>query len=115
MVGSVLIALQASFNDGRGVSTSDFLAPLKIDEQDEIESTRANGGAWASGLVTFPIARLSTFAKEDEPHEALAAEVRRALLMAAAFLNRRPKEAIADLRRNGLSLRMFIDVWMNQD
>jgi len=115
MVGSVLIGLQASQGDGRAVTSSGFLAPLHIDERDQVESTRADGGAWASGMVYFPVTRLSTFANEAEPHEAFSIGVRKALLAAAEFLDRRSPEVISALRAAGLSLRLFIDVRMNQD
>jgi len=115
MVGSILIGLQASFVDGRDVTASEFLAPLAIDTQDEVEATLADGGKWSSGMVYFPTARLSAFAHEAEPHEAFAAEVRRSLLTAAAFLERRSTEVTTGLQSKGLSLRLFVDVRMNQD
>jgi len=52
-VGSVLIALQASHRDGQGVTSGEFLKPLNI-KPGEVEATRADGGAWASGMVYFP-------------------------------------------------------------
>ena len=114
MVGSILIALQASFPDGREVASNDFIAPLAIGESDGVEATQAEGGEWSSGMVYFPVTRLSTFARETEPHEAFAAGVHRALLTAAAFLDRRSADAMNKLRSKGLSLRLFIDVRMDQ-
>jgi len=42
-VGSVLIGLQASRTDGRGVTSGEFLAPLKI-HPGEVATTQADGG-----------------------------------------------------------------------
>src|ERR1700730_258085 len=96
-VGSVLIALQASFPDGRDVTTENFLAPLAIQSGEEVEYTRADGGQWASGLVCYPITRLSAFANEDEPAEAFFAGVKEALRAAGRFLDRRSSEVTAAL------------------
>jgi hypothetical protein len=49
-VGSILIGLQASRRDGRGVTTDEFLTPLDI-QPGEVDAIRADGGAWASGMV----------------------------------------------------------------
>lgn len=115
MVGSVLIALQASYRDGCGITSQGSLAPLGIDEEDQVEATITDGGEWSSGMVYFPATRLGTFADEAAPHEAFEIGVRKALLAAAAFLDRRSPEVISELRATGLSLRMFIDVRMDQD
>jgi hypothetical protein len=56
-VASVLIGFQASRPDGRGVTTEEFLTPLKI-RADEVEATGADGGAWASGMVYFSLSCL---------------------------------------------------------
>ena len=61
---SVLIGLQASRKDGRGVTTAEFLKPLNI-RAGEIESKRADGGAWASGMVRIAIVRFTDFAHVD--------------------------------------------------
>ena len=68
-VGSVLIGLQASRNDGRGVTSEEFLAPLNI-ESGEVEATRADGGAWASGMVYFAVVRFSAFVHVDTTADA---------------------------------------------
>jgi hypothetical protein len=115
MVGSILVGLQASFPDGREVAAGDFLVPLQIRPVDEVEATRADGGEWAAGMIYFPVTRLSAFVHEAEPHEVFAKELRRALLVAAAFLDRRPTTVLDELRSTGLALRLFIDVRMDQD
>jgi hypothetical protein len=51
-VGSVLIGFQASRGDGRGVTSAEFLDPLNM-QPGEVEATRADGGAWASGMIYF--------------------------------------------------------------
>ena len=57
MVGSILIALQASRRDGRGVTRAEFLEPLKI-RPGEVEGVHADAGTWADGLVYFAIIRV---------------------------------------------------------
>ncbi len=113
-VGSVLIGLQSSFHDGRGVTTADFLTPLNI-QAGEVEATRADGGAWTSGMVYFSVTRLSAFAKFDVPHEAFNAQVLQAFREAARFFDRRSPEVTAGLRSGGMSLRLFVEVRMDQD
>src|ERR1700722_5092622 len=119
-VGSVLIGLEASRRDGRSVTTDDFLAPLHI-RPGEVEATRADGGAWASGMVYLAVIRYSGFALVDTAadagaqSEAFHAAVVEAFRAAGRFLDRRPPEVTAALRAGGLSLRLFVDVRMDQD
>lgn len=119
-VGSVLIGLQASRKDGRGVTSEEFLTPLNI-QPGEVDTTRADGGAWASGMVYFAVVRHSDFAHVDTSSDAGArsaaffAAVIEAFRSAARFLDRRCPEITAEMQVAGLSLRLFIEVRMNQD
>ena len=119
-VGSVLIGLQASRRDGRGVTTDEFLAPLNI-QPGEVEATRADGGAWASGMVYFAVVRYAEFAHVDTSadagaqSEAFDAGVEEAFQTAGRFLDRRRPEITAGMRAAGLSLRLFVEVRMDQD
>jgi hypothetical protein len=119
-VGSVLIGLQASRGDGQGVTTSEFIAPLAI-RPGEVEATRADGGAWASGMVYFAVVRYSDFDHVDKTadagaqSEAFFAGVVEALRAAGRFLDQRSPESISAMRAEGLSLRLFVDVRMDQD
>ncbi len=119
-VGSVLIGLQASRGDGRGVTSCEFLAPLNI-QPGEVEATRADGGAWASGMVNFSVVRLSSFAgaggpaDPGAPTEAFFAGALEAFRATGRFLDRRQPEVVAGLRAAGLSLRLFVEVRMDQD
>src|SRR5437764_695496 len=113
-VGSVLIGLQAS---GRrdGVTTAEFLAPLNI-QPGEVEAARADGGAWASGMVYFAVVRYSGFAHVETSadagaqSEAFHAGVVEALRAAGQFLDRRPPAVTTAMRAAGLSLRLFVEV-----
>jgi hypothetical protein len=67
-LGSVLIGLQASGRD-RGVTSAEFLTPLAI-QPGEIEATRADGGAWASGMVYFAVVRHSDFDQVEKSSDA---------------------------------------------
>jgi hypothetical protein len=119
-VGSVLIGLQASRKDGRGVTSKEFLAPLKI-EPGEVEATRADGGAWTAGMVYLAVVRFSAFTHVDTTAdagarcEAFFAAVVEAFRAAGRFLDRRRPEVTARLRAGGLSLRLFVDVRMDHD
>jgi hypothetical protein len=119
-VGSVLIGLQASRKDGRGVATAEFLAPLCI-QPDEVEATRADGGAWASAMVYLAVVRYSAFAHVDTSadagaqSEAFFAGVVAGFRAAGQFLDRRRPEVSARMRAAGLSLQLFVDVRMDQD
>ena len=118
-VGSVLIGLQASGRD-RGVSASEFLNPLAI-QPGEVEAAQADGGAWASGMVYFAVVRYSAFAHVDTSADAGAqsiafeAGIAEAFRTAARFLDRRPPAVTAAMRAAGLSLRLFVEVRMDQD
>ncbi len=119
-VGSVLIGLQASRKDGRGVTSAEFLAPLDI-RSGEVEGTRADGGSWASGMVVLAVVRYSGFAHIDTradagaQSEAFYAGVVEGFRAAGQFLDRRPTEVVAAIRAAGVSLRLFVDVRMDQD
>ena len=59
-IGSVLVAIQASFDDGRGVSPEDFIAPLNITDQDGVGQTAATAEEWQAGLVEFGLVTFLT-------------------------------------------------------
>src|SRR5262245_27127187 len=119
-VGSVLIGLQASHKNGRGVTSAEFLAPLNI-RSGEVEATRADGGEWASGMVYFAVIRHSDFDHVDKSadagaqSEAFFAGIVEAFRSAARFLDQRPPSVTASMRAAGLSLQLFIEVRMDQD
>jgi hypothetical protein len=113
-VGSVSIGLQASFKNGRGVTKTDFLDLLSI-QPGEVEATRASGKDWQSGMVYFAIVRLNDFAKAIEPTEAFHRQVVEAFRAAARFFDVRSPEAMGRLRAKGLSLRLFVEIRMDQD
>lgn len=118
-VGSVLIGLQASGRE-RGVAAAEFLDPLDI-QPGEAEATRADAGPWASGMVYLAVVRYSAFAHVDKSadagaqSEAFHAAVVEAFRVAGRFLDLRPPEVTATMRAVGLSLRLFVDVRMDQD
>lgn len=120
MLGSVLIALQASRRDGRGVTSAEFLQPLNIGPG-EIEGVQADGGPWAAGLVYFAIIRYTAFVHIDTSadagaqSEAFFAAVIDSFRVAARFLDQRPPSITAGMAAAGLSLRLFVDVRMDQD
>ena len=119
-VGSVLIALQASRSDGQGVTDAEFLEPLAI-RSGEVAATRADGGPWMSGLVYFAVVRLSDFNDVDTTTDAGAqsdaffSAVVEAFRTAARFLDERSPAVTGAMRSSGLSLRLFVDVRMDQD
>lgn len=119
-VGSVYIGLQASRRDGQGVTTSEFLTPLNIGP-DEVLERRADGGQWASGMVCFAIVRQNAFAHVDTSvdagaqSEAFHAGVVEAFRGVAKFLDQRAPEVTACIRSEGIALRLFVDVYMDQD
>ncbi len=119
-VGSVLIVLQASRRDGKGVTTAKFLTPLAI-QPGETQGTRADGGAWASGTVYLAVVRFHDFDHVDctadagAQYIAFEAAVGEAFQAAGRFLDQRPPAVTAKMRAAGLSLRIFVDVRMDQD
>lgn len=119
-VGSVLIGLQASWRNGRGVTTAEFLEPLAI-QPDEVEAVRADGGEWASGMVYIAVIRDSQFDHIDSsqdagaPSEAFYAAVVAAFRGAGRFLDQRSPAITAGMMAAGLSLRLFVDVRMNDN
>ena len=120
MIGSVLIALQAYRQDGRGVTSAEFLDPLSI-RPGEIEAVKADGGPWAAGLVYFAVVRYGAFSHVDTSADAGAQSesfftgVADAFRCAARFLDQRPPSVTATMRATGSSLRLFVDVRMDQD
>lgn len=119
-VGSVLIALQASRQDGEGVTTAEFLTPLSI-QPGEVEATHADGESWASGIIYLAVVRYSGFAHIDctadagAQSEAFHAGVIEEFRVAGRFLDRRPPAVMAAMRAAGLSLRLLVDVRMDED
>jgi hypothetical protein len=114
-VGSFLIAIQASYADGRPVTRAEFINPLHITAADPVEHTDADGGQWQSGLVYFPLSRLSEFKGKDEPHEKLFAKLEEVQKRIATFLDGRDPAIFEQMRRSGMKICIFIDVRMNQD
>ncbi len=118
-VGSVLIGLQASGGAG-GVTAAAFLDPLSI-QPGEVEAVRADGGPWSSGMVYFAVVRYSDFAHVDTSadagaqSEAFYAGVVQAFRKTGTFLDRRAPAITATMQAAGLSLRLFVEVRMNQD
>jgi hypothetical protein len=119
-VSSVLIGLQASHKDGRGVTASAFLQPLNIDST-EVEYTHADGGEWAAGMVCFRIVRFSAFSHVDNSvdagaqFEAFFQGITDAFVAVGRFLDQRPAAVTDHLRSIGLSLQLFVSVYMDQD
>lgn len=119
-VGSVLIALQASRRDGRGVTTGEFLTPLAI-QSNEVEAMRADGGPWKSGMVHFKVVRHSDFAHVDKSTDAGAQTeaffkgIEAAFLAVAKFFDRRSPEVTTTMQESGLSIRLFVEIRMDQD
>lgn len=119
-VSSILIGLQGSRKDGQGVTAAEYLGPLKI-QSSEVVATNADGGSWAAGMVYIAVVRYSDFAHVDSStdagaqSEAFHAGVVTAFRVAGQFLDRRPLEVLAALRAVGLSLRLLIDVRMDDD
>jgi hypothetical protein len=119
-VGSVLIALQAWREDGRGVTRSEFLDLLSI-RPGEVEAVRSDGKRWAAGLVDFAVVRYGAFDHIDTSEDAGAQSeaffggVADAFQGAARFLDQRPPSVTEAMRAAGLSVRLFIDVRMDQD
>jgi hypothetical protein len=119
-VGSVLIALQASRKDGRGVRADEFLEPLYI-QPGEVEATAADRGVWSSGMVYIAVVRYSSFGNVDDSvdagaqSEAFERGIAEGFRIAGRFLDRRHPEITAGMRAAGLSLRLFVEVRMDQD
>jgi hypothetical protein len=119
-VGSVLIGLQASRGDGQGVTAVEFLTPLAI-QPGEVEATRADGEAWTSGMVYFGVVRHSDFDHIDKSAdagaqtEAFFAGIAEAFRATARFFDRRSPGVTSALRAKGLSLRLFVEIRMDQD
>jgi hypothetical protein len=119
-VGSILIGLQASRKDGQGVTSAEFLAPLAI-RTGEVEATCADGGEWTSGMVYFAVVRHCDFDHVDKSadagaqSEAFFAAGVDALRTAGRFLDARSPEVTAAMRAAGVSLRLFIEIRMDDD
>ena len=104
---SVLIALQAC-GENSGAVRSAFVMPLGVQANEPIEHI-------GRCTVQFPIVRLSECRDAEEPHELLAARIKGVLKTAAEFLDRRPADVFDSVVAAGLSVRVFIDIRMNQD
>jgi hypothetical protein len=116
-VFSVLSALQATGGRG-GVRRADFVTPLAIGADDPVEHVHVPETAWSSGLVQFPIVRLSECQSAGDAVEAadeFFARVQRVLRGAAGFLNRRETAVFEGMRAKGLSVCVFVDLRMDQD
>jgi hypothetical protein len=115
-----MITLQASRRDGQGVTAAEFLDPLAI-RSGEVEATYADGGAWSTGMVYFAVIRYSdlnhidTADDEGAQSEAFSLKVAESFQVTARFLNRRIPEVTSAMRSSGLSLRLYIEVRMDQD
>jgi len=112
-VGSVLIALQASASGRTGTRPEDFIVPLTVAQDDGVASARVVEGG--SSLVEFPSVRLGDFRAADEPSEAMFRQVQETFRVVGRFLDRRPSEMFAAFRAAGLAVRLYVEVWIDQD
>ena len=115
---SLMIMLQSSSIDTRGVTYSEFVEPLKLVPEDPIESTEyadAPTDRYRAANVIFPIIRLSAFDHAAEPYEAFGAAVQELLASITQFLDQRPTHVFDNLRDRGLKLRIFIEPRIDQD
>lgn len=119
-VSQVLIGLQASRADGRGITRDEFIVPWMI-ERGEVEFASATGAPWRSGMLTLAVIRYEDFERVDDATDAGAAssaflaDLMAKFREAARFLERRTPEMTAALRASGMSLRIFVEVRMNED
>lgn len=116
-VGSISIILQASRGgrDCRPIPSSAFVSAMMIGKDDCVSEVYASDNLWSSSYVQFAIIRLRDFEQQDAPFEAMTARMHEVLLAIASFLDRRPVELFTGFRDAGLSVRLLIDLWMNQD
>jgi hypothetical protein len=115
-VGVTLLSatIQATFPDGRGVRAEDLKA-LEVETEDGVTSVQASGEPWTAGLISFPSILLTAFASHAEPSESFFAEAQRMLEMVARFLDRRTPQKIQRLTSQGMSLRVLIEIRIDQD
>ena len=114
-VYSVLIALQSSHKDLRNIAYADFVGALEIGPEDQVESTVSDGGMSAASVVVLSITRFRDFSHQPQPWDAMDAQLVSNVKAVANFLDRRPVALFEDFRRRGLNVKLFIDVWMDQD
>jgi hypothetical protein len=114
-VQKVSISLQAYHTDGGNVTQEEFITPLAIIGTDKIVRILSDRGKWLSGLVVFLNTNISEFSLSPEPDEPFANHITSTLEYVAQWLGERPPEAIQILKRNGLELALFIDLWIDQD
>src|SRR5262245_27492510 len=113
-VQGISVSLRGHYPDGRNVSSTEFLAPLQLSQSEKIVEAVADRGKWKSALVVLSRRRVADYKDMAEPHEALAAAIQSDFEHAARWLEAHGA-GIEGVRRDGLEVDLFLDLWIDDD
>ncbi len=113
-VQGISVSLRGHYADGRNVTAAEFLTPLQLSPSEKIVEAVADRGKWKSALVVLSRRRIADYKDVPEPHEALAAAIRSDFEQAAGWLDAH-HAGIGMMRREGLEVDLFLDLWIDED
>lgn len=110
----ISVALIGDYSDGREVGAEDFLTPLQISNSDPVVCTESNRGPWANGVIEFVDMEIELFLSDPDPYDSLEKSMYRKFEIIADWLSKRT-ENLRELVGSGLNLRIFIDMFIQDD
>ncbi len=113
-VQGISVSLRGHYGDGRNVTAAQFLDPLQLARSEKIVEAVADRGKWKSALVVLSRRRVADYKDVAEPHEALAAAMQSDFEQAARWLEGH-HAGIETMRREGLTVDLFLDLWIDED
>lgn len=114
-VEHLTVSLRGHHPDGRSVTAEEFTLPLEITSTDAVAETLVDRGKWQSALIIFSSLHIEDYASLPEPHEAFASALESGFESVAAWLTKRPPETFQAIRKSGIELTLFINMWIDQD
>lgn len=109
----IQVSLLAHKEDGQGVSAAEFIEPLRGIEM--VVETTSDRGLWQSALVVLVRLRVSDFLEEEEPAEVFFARLTADLERTASWLEQQSIDIFETFRRNGLTVVLFLNLWIDSD
>ena len=109
---SAQISLVAADPAGRNLLAADFVGPLCVSEDDEIQESTSNRGRWASSQVVFRPVHYDPASATVDVVEQFEAQLAALLVHVSRFLARRTPEVFHTVRSGGLDVYLHLDLWI---
>jgi hypothetical protein len=114
VIYSVQAVVQASRPGGQNIGRAEFVDTVRADPA-EADSVTFDRGPHSASNVKFRPVRLREYRTAADPYEAFAAALTAHFREIGRWIDARPNGGFDRVRAGGITVRLFIDVWMDQD